>query len=79
MKVINFNPKTTKTVDFVADALETVKAENVDNMMLCCKIKHPNDDDYVLTGYCNLTLVEKLELLSHLYLDCITQIINTQN
>lgn len=71
--VIKFKSKTDSLLEFVDEIKEQIKEYNIDNMIVACKLK--DDDHYVITGYKNLTMAEKQELVGHIQVDIIDEMI----
>ena len=71
--VIKFKSKTDSLLEFVDEIKEQIKEYNIDNMIVACKLK--DDDHYVITGYKNLTMAEKQELVGHIQIDIIDEMI----
>lgn len=73
-KIINFNYKTDNVIEFLENLKKDVKERNIDNIIIVCKDKREGE---VLTGYVNLEMGEKQELLGHIQVDIIDQMIKT--
>ena len=71
-KIINFNVKTDNVIDFLENLKKDIKERNIDNIVIVCKDKRENE---VLTGYVNLDMGEKQELLGHIQADIIDTMI----
>lgn len=71
--VIKFKSKTDSLLEFVDEIKEQIKEYNIDNMIVASKLK--DDDHYVITGYKNLTMAEKQELVGHIQVDIIDEMI----
>lgn len=71
--VIKFKSKTDSLLEFVDELKEQIKEYNIDNMIVASKLK--DDDHYVITGYKNLTMAEKQELVGHIQVDIIDEMI----
>ena len=72
-KIIKFKSKSDNAVDFLKDALEKAKEYKVDNVMIAFKLRQ--EDAYIMTGYCNLDMAEKQELVGHIQVDIINDMI----
>ena len=71
--VIKFKSKTDSLLKFVDDLKEQIKEYKIDNMIVASKLK--DDDHYVITGYKNLTMAEKQELVGYIQVDIIDEMI----
>lgn len=71
--IIKFKSKTDDLLEFVDEIKEQIKEYNIDNMIVACKLK--DSDHYVITGYKNLTMAEKQELVGHIQIDIIDEMI----
>lgn len=71
--IIKFRSKTDNAVDFLENAIAKVKEYKADNVLIAIKLK--NKDNYVLTGYHNLNMAEKQELVGHVQIDIIDEMI----
>ena len=71
-KIINFNVKTNNVIYFLEDLKREIEERNIDNIMIACKDKRENE---VLTGYVHLETAEKQELLGHIQVDVIDEMI----
>lgn len=72
-RIINFKNKNNQVKDFLEEAKNIVEKENIDNVMIAFKLK--NGEDCVMTGYCNLSMGEKQELLGHIQVDIVKDMI----
>lgn len=72
--IIKFKSKSDNLVDFLEDVIEKVKENNIDNIAIAMRTRK-NPDSYVFTGYFGLNLCEKQELLSHMQLDIINEMV----
>lgn len=72
-KIIKLKTKNDNAIEFLEEAIEIAKKENVDNLMIAFKLKQENAN--VMTGYCNLNMAEKQELLGHIQVDIIKDMI----
>lgn len=72
-KIIKFKSKTDNVISFLEDAKEKVKEYEVDNVLIAMKLK--NQENYVLTGYHNLNMAEKQELIGHIQVDIVNDMI----
>lgn len=71
--IIKLRTKNDNVIDFLEEAIDIVKKENVDNVMIAFKLKQ--DDANIMTGYCNLNMGEKQELLGHIQVDIVNDMI----
>lgn len=71
--IIKLRTKSDNVLDFLEEAIDIVKKENVDNIMIAFKLKQ--EDSNVMTGYCNLNMGEKQELLGHIQVDIVKDMI----
>lgn len=71
--IIRLRNKSDNVIDFLDDAKEKVREYNIDNVMLAFKLKE--QDGYIMTGYCNLAMAEKQELLGHIQVDIVNDMI----
>lgn len=72
-KIIRFKSKSDDVEKFLEDALEKAKEYKVDNVMIAFKLR--KEDAYIMTGYCNLDMAEKQELISHVQIDIVNDMI----
>lgn len=77
-KIIRFKSKTQNVLDFLDEIKEEVEKNNIQNIMIACKIpESENPAQYsILTGYAGLDTGGKQELLSHIQLDIVKDMIN---
>ena len=71
--IIRFPKKADTTAAFLKEAINIVESENIDNVMIAFKLK--NETGYIMTGYHNLNMAEKQELLGHIQVDIIRDFI----
>jgi len=71
--IIKFKSKSDIAVEFLEMVIEEIKEGKLDNVLIACKDKANKN---VLTGYCNLDEGEKHELIGHLQVDTIRDMIN---
>lgn len=71
--IIKFKSKTDDLLEFVDELKEQIEEYKIDNMIVACKLK--DSDHYVITGYKNLTMAEKQELVGHIQIDIIDEMI----
>ena len=77
-KIIKLKSKQENVLGFLQDAIEKVKENNIDNVLIAFKLKQKDDKQdvpYVMTGYCNLDMMEKQELLGHIQIDIVDDMI----
>ena len=75
-KVVRFKTTTDNVVEFLEGLIEEVKNNNITNILVASKIEYP-DRWEILTGYThNLDFGTKQELVSHLQMDIIKQMID---
>lgn len=72
-KIIKLKNKSDDVVGFLKDAINKVKENNIDNVLIAFKLKQ--EDAYIMTGYCNLDMGEKQEILGHVQADIINDMI----
>ena len=72
-KVIKLKSNQENVIEFLEDAIVQARKYNVDNVMLAFKLKQK--DAYVMTGYCNLDMAEKQELVGHIQVDIVNDMI----
>lgn len=72
--IIKFKSKTDNVIDFLEDAIVKVKEYKADNVLIAIKLN--GQDGYVLTGYHNLNMAEKQELIGHIQIDVIDEMIH---
>lgn len=71
--IVKFKSKNQNVIDFMKEFIEIAETEGIDNVMVACKLKQK--DATVMTGYSNLAMAEKQELLGHIQLDIINEMI----
>lgn len=72
-KIIKFKTENDRVVEFLEELIKEVKTHNINNVLVACKdIK----GEAILTGYCNLSMGEKQELLGHIQIDIVKDMIN---
>ena len=72
-KIIKFKSKSDIAVEFLEMVIQEVKEGHIDNILIASKDKINKN---VLTGYCNLDEGEKHELIGHLQVDVIRDMID---
>ena len=72
-KIIKLKNKQENVIDFLEDAIVQARKYNVDNVMIAFKLRQ--EDAYIMTGYCNLDMGEKQEILGHVQADIINDMI----
>ena len=72
-KIIKFKSKSDNLVKYLQDLIEKVKENKIDNIAVVMKAK--KSDNYVMTGYFGLDLYERQELLSHMQLDIVNEMV----
>ncbi len=72
-KIIKFKSKSDIAVEFLEMVIQEVKEGHLDNILIASKDKINKN---VLTGYCNLDEGEKHELIGHLQVDVIRDMID---
>lgn len=72
--IIHFKTKTDNIIEFLNNVIEDVKKNNIDKIIVACKDK---ENQLVLTGYANLNRAEKQELLGHIQVDIIRDMIES--
>lgn len=72
-KIIRLNSESQGVIEFLQDAIKQVENYDIDNVMIAFKLR--TEDAYVMTGYKNLDMAEKQELLGHIQIDIIRDFI----
>ena len=72
-KIIKLKSNQENVIEFLEDAIVQARKYNVDNVMVAFKLRQ--EDAYVMTGYCNLDMCEKQELVGHIQIDIIDDMI----
>lgn len=72
-KIIKLKNKNDDVVAFLEDAINKVRENNIDNVMIAFKLRQ--EDAYIMTGYCNLDMGEKQELIGHIQVDIVNDMI----
>ena len=72
-KIIKLKSNQENVIEFLEDAIVQARKYNADNVMIAFKLRQ--EDQYVLTGYCNLDMCEKQELIGHIQIDIIDDMI----
>lgn len=72
--IIKFKSQTDNVVDFLEDTIAKVKEYKADNVLIAIKLK--GQEHYVITGYHNLNMSEKQELIGHIQVDVIDEMIH---
>lgn len=72
-KIIRLKNKNDDVVTFLEDAINKVRENNIDNVMIAFKLRQ--EDAYIMTGYCNLDMGEKQELIGHIQVDIVNDMI----
>lgn len=72
-KIIRLKSKQENVIEFLEDAIVQARKYNADNVMIAFKLKQ--EDAYIMTGYCNLDMGEKQELLGHIQVDIVNDMI----
>ena len=73
-KIYRLKTRNDNVLEFVKDLENKVREDGIENLMVACKGK--KNDEYVITGYCNLGSIEKQELVSHIQIDIVDEMIN---
>lgn len=71
--IIKLKTKTDNLKEFIEDFINKADEMKLDNVLIATKVR--NGDNYVMTGYCNLDMAEKQELLGHIQIDIINEMI----
>ena len=74
-KIVKFKNKTTNVMDFLDEVKEELKKNNSTNVLIASKLED-KDSYYILTGYAGLDMGQKQELVAHLQLDVIKDMID---
>ena len=72
-KIIRLKSKQENVIEFLEDAIVQARKYNADNVMIAFRLKQ--EDAYIMTGYCNLDMGEKQELLGHIQVDIVNDMI----
>lgn len=72
-KIIKIKSKQENVIEFLEDAIVQARKYNVDNVLIAFKLKQ--EDIHIMTGYCHLDMYEKQELLGHIQVDIINDMI----
>ena len=72
-KIIKLKSNQENVIEFLEDAIVQARKYNADNVMIAFKLRQ--EDQYVMTGYCNLDTCEKQELIGHIQIDIIDDMI----
>ena len=72
-KIIKLKSKQENVIEFLKDAIVQAKKHNVDNVMIAFKLRQ--EEAYIMTGYCNLDMAEKQELIGHIQVDIVNDMI----
>lgn len=72
-KIIKLKSNQENVIEFLEDAIVQARKYDVDNVMIAFKLRQ--EDQYVMTGYCNLDMCEKQELIGHIQIDIIDDMI----
>jgi len=77
-KIVHFKSQKDNVLDFLDEIKKEVEENNITNILIACKVDDPEDyKKYsILTGYAGLDMGGKQELLSHIQLDIIKDMIN---
>ena len=75
-KIVNFNIKHEKVLDFLKEVIKSIKEDNTDNLLIAYKTKDEEGLPLVMTGYCNLDNMARQELLGHIQVDIIKKMID---
>lgn len=72
-KIIKLKSNQENVIEFLEDAIVQAKKHHVDNVMIAFKLRQ--EDAYIMTGYCNLDMAEKQELIGHIQVDIVNDMI----
>lgn len=72
-KIIRLKSKQENVIEFLEDAIVQARKYNADNVMIAFKLRQ--EDVNIMTGYCNLDMGEKQELLGHIQVDIVNDMI----
>jgi hypothetical protein len=72
-KIVRLPSKNTDVLNFVEELKEKIETDGIKTLMVACY--GSKDNEYVVTGYVNLSNAEKQELLSHFQIDIIDAMI----
>ncbi len=76
-KIIRLKSKQENVIEFLEDAIVQARKYNADNVMIAFKLRQ--EDANIMTGYCNLDMGEKQELLGHIQVDIVNDMIRRSN
>lgn len=80
-KIIKLKSKQENVIEFLEDAIVQARKYNVDNVLIAFKLNQNSKSDeledipHIMTGYCHLDMCEKQELLGHIQVDIINDMI----
>lgn len=69
--IIQFKSKHDKVLDFLEEVKKELEENNIDNLLIACK----DNKGGTITGYCNLSIAGRQELMAHVQVDIIDKII----
>ena len=72
-KIIKLKSNQENVIEFLEDAIVQARKYDVDNVMIAFKLRQ--EDANIMTGYCNLDMGEKQELLGHIQVDIVNDMI----
>lgn len=72
-KIIRLKSKQENVIEFLEDAIVQARKYDVDNVLIAFKLRQ--EEAYIMTGYCNLDMGEKQELLGHIQVDIVNDMI----
>ena len=71
-KIIKFKSRKELLIDYLEEFKEFIKNNKIDNLMIVCKDKTNKE---MCTGYFNLDVGEKMEMLGHIQADITDEMI----
>ena len=71
--IIKLNTPPNNVLEFLEEVKRVVMENHIDNLMIACKDK---EEQYVYTGYAGLNEAEKQELLGHIQVDIVRDMID---
>lgn len=72
-KIIKLKTQTDNVLEMIDELKNIITKNHIDNLMIACK---DENEKYVYTGYAGLDQAEKQELLGHIQVDIVRDMIN---
>jgi putative heme iron utilization protein len=73
-KIIKFKTQADNIQGYLKEFIKMVKRDKIDNIMICCKDKQHKE---MCTGYFNLDMGQKMEMVGHIQADITDEMIRT--